>query len=306
MVRTHTSLVVLAVVTLLALAGCAGGGTPGDAPTTTPVPTTDDTGGTTVVGDDGTNEEDTDDGTNEEDTDDGTNEEDTDDGTNEEDTDDGADDDTLALTAVPVVDSFTAAFSVTTTGAASDSLDLRGTVRVAADGASLAAFEVLDQDGFTVEQYQSPDGAVFIRSAVAGQETVRRTDSTQFDTGVYAGPATVADDAFGLTPDDREVVFRSVGIVDTPNGQRAKYVLDSVDRLGAAVTDGDELRSVALELYLTPDDSQLRELRYDLSFYDDSAAAEYTLRYAVDYTDLGTTVVDEPAWTSRAVGVTAP
>jgi hypothetical protein len=284
MIQTRTRLSTLAVVLLVALAGCSGGApaadpgttatTPGDAAagTTTTATPSPSAGPTTATATPTTG-------------------------------DDSPPDSSVALTAhedaLEVAGSYTVTYEFSTDGPTANALT--GVSRVDTTRDSQYTRYVVSSGDQTIEyeQYREPGAdVVYTRIALAGQASYLKQP--------FAAAAGVGDLRYpyagGAADAEMPPEFRYEGTVDTPDGPRDRYVVDSPEQLNDGTVAGGEVVEASIVVLVDPDTGIASEFDYSLTSREDGRTV--TSSYRLRYSDVGATTVTAPAWLDAAEAAT--
>jgi hypothetical protein len=283
---------VVAVVALVLLAGCSGAGNT----TETTAETTDAT--TTAVATDTTGATTTQAATEPETGGDG------DAGTGDKNGDANGDSDGNASVGAGVkalrnhvqtlesAESYTVRYVINNTGP-SGPANGTGVVYVGENGARLLNTSLSQSQGsFGVAQYK-PQGesTVYQRRSFGGQVSFSTVSLSQANFGSYKRPISTAE--------NNAPSFRDEGIVETDDGERQRYVVDSVDQLPASLQESPgNFTEVELVMFVDPSTGAIDEFRQRLTVESDGEVQSTVA--TLTYEDVGSTTVPEPGWLSDA------
>lgn len=290
--RTRVGVVLVALVVLLA--GCSGGAGGDAADVTTAEPTADTNDEATAAdsgGEDGAGETATDADAA---------------GSDVGEASDGGMQDTplgAPLSSIAAADSYTVDFTLTSENA-EGTIDFDGRIMVAADGTQYTDWTIDLSSGQTIvaEQYL-PAGETIVYSRVTfGDDDPFVSSTERSENTIPAGLDNPYELTGGEGPDDAPE-WRYEGIVQTPDGPRGKYVVDSVDQLSSTSPTYEpnlEYRDVEFIVYVDPDTDQVTRMVYTAVFFDTEAGIEENRNFEFRYVDVGSTTIDRPDWVDQA------
>jgi hypothetical protein len=208
------------------------------------------------------------------------------------------------LASVAAAESYTATFTLASE-TVEGTITLDGQIQLAADGTQYTDWTIALSSGqqIVAQQY-----------IPAGENTVySRTQFGEDDPFVSSSPVqegTIPNglgDPYELAGTDStsaaDLQWRYDGVVATPDGQRGKYVIDEVDQLAGATAGFDstlEFRDVEYIVYVDPGTERVTRLVYTAVVFDTQNEVEQDLSLDYTYTDVGSTTIDRPAWVDQA------
>ena len=158
-----------------------------------------------------------------------------------------------------------------------------------------------DQPNTTMafDLYITPDGTAVQRSSFGGSVQYQRVPADEYNLSTYLSAMNVTTD---LDPESENFTYEGTTTVD---GETLHvYTVSDVDQLSlpdsAASTAEFDTSSVSVfDLRLLVDDAGvIRQLTYDVEVTEGDEVIR--LQFELRYSDIGTTVVEEPDWVSEA------
>lgn len=166
--------------------------------------------------------------------------------------------------------------------------------------ADMAGITGDDPNGtMTIDLYVSPDGTAYQRSSFGGVVQYQQVSTENYNLSTYL---TAMDATAELDPEASNFTYKGTTTVD---GETLHiYAVSDLNQLyvptDAATTaqfDTDSITVFDLRL-LVDDAGVVREMTYDVELTE--ADSVMRLQFELHYTDIGTTVVEEPEWVSEA------
>ncbi|WP_439025975.1 DUF7537 family lipoprotein [Haloarchaeobius sp. DT45] len=163
-------------------------------------------------------------------------------------------------------------------------------------------------DGFTTggdnstmqfDLYVAPDGTATQRSTFGDTVQYQHVSADEYEVSTYLtamnATATLDHESATLTYDGQTTVDGETMYVYTASSLEQLYL--PTDQADASEFDHSSVSMADLRL-VVDDAGTLRAMQYDLEMTEDDA--ELTLHFVLSYSDIGTTTVEEPDWLDEA------